>query len=616
MITLFSIALASTIVDVPGPTLRTADGPADVRIRRAAGDLLVLRGDPRGVVTGPTLTMPFVFPTSFDAGLVGADIDGDGDGDDELVVVQQSGELVVYDSTTFDVVLQVPLLPAGTLMHVAAGDVDGDGTDELVTLSQRLNRHLGCWDLSGGTVSQLWNERFIASNKAPLLAQVDADPGLEVLVGTDVHDGLTGLPTPLVPQLQGHAPRAAGDADGDGLDEVLYVSPPDTWTLWSAGSGTASWTRTASEYSAYAMADVGGTGRHDLFFLADRATGVEWLDATTGTVRGTVRLPDSWHCCGGGVVHEPIPGAGPRLHMGSYDVGGSGIDWAALPAFSGAPRPADLDGDGTLELVFLGPQVTVTDAAGTLLTTDPYLHRDQVDLADADGDGDLDLVTTTDGHVRRWQWRRGRGFHAPTRMSPPTSQVLTFPQVADLDGDGLLDLAFRTGSAITRIDGATGSLSPLVANAVGDWEAADLDGDGASELVTLLLVPPVVSVLSGDGTHRAAVLGTYSQVIETPGGPRVVVTNGGSAELYAFGQGAMTLVDTLVPPDTADRYWFVAGRLWYAAGGAVHAWDPQTDETLRFDVPDLTAAPVVADGSVWLSHGWFQMTITERWDLP
>jgi hypothetical protein len=615
MITLFSLAWATTIVDVPGPTAQSVHGDATLRIRRAAGDLLVFEGYPRSVVASGPHSPELVLWTASDPAFAGADVDGDGD--EEVVVVLQTGDLFVYDSTTFDLRFQ-QTVASDFVQGLVAGDLDGDGADELVISTLRNWRadYVAGWDLSGGVATEVWSVRADTS-EPPVVAQVDADAPREVVVGPWVHDGLTGAASRLPTQLSADAvPRAAGDVDGDGLDDLLFWDPTTRWTMWSTRRDLVWWTHAASMGSGHAMADVTGNGRQDVFLQPSGTGQVLWLRGTTGTVRGSVPLSEGPFCCGSGLLYAPGWASGPRLRLGSYDIGATGVDPAALPAFSGWPVRADLDGDGVHELVFFGPELTVTDAQGQRLTADPVQDALFADLADHDGDGVVELVSTDDGVALGWQWDRTRGFHAPVPLLPSTGQSLYRPKLVDLDGDGVLDLAYSTGNQISVVDGASGALRPDLVGIQGRWEVADFDGDGASEIVSYETVTPSVFVQDGAGTRLDSVRGEHSQVLDTPNGPRVVVTDDGTVVLYALVQGAFVAEDVLVPPHRADRYWYVAGRVWFEFGDTVHAWSPATDETWRFDLPDLTDAPVVLGGSVWLSYDAVDLTRTQRWDLP
>jgi hypothetical protein len=179
---------------------------------------------------------------------------------------------------------------------------------------------------------------------------------------------------------------------------------------------------------------------------------------------------------------------------------------------------ADVDGDGTLDIVSIGSegydvlmgngdggfsgQVVEdgdTDALGAL-----------VELADVGADGGLDLVTSTqhfdvnNGFQDHVQVRLGNGdgtFAAtPSWEQQPSLSHVTNLHVADLDGDGFPDLLVTAGSdGVTRCggvpevvtylgDGAGGFAAPSsvtlpVDSAPGQTVTTDVDHDGDLDIL-------------------------------------------------------------------------------------------------------------------------------------
>jgi hypothetical protein len=157
-----------------------------------------------------------------------------------------------------------------------------------------------------------------------------------------------------------------------------------------------------------------------------------------------------------------------------------------------APAVADLDGDGSLEVVVAAYYggVLVFHQNGTTAAGWPQTCGSQLEttpaLADLDGNGDLEVVVTSPSNqVCAWH-------HDGTAVAgwpvATTSPVLSSPAVGDLDNDGLPEVV--VGSNDGKVSVFHGNGTPLagwpqtVAGAVSAAPAlGDLDGDGDLEIV-------------------------------------------------------------------------------------------------------------------------------------
>ena len=173
---------------------------------------------------------------------------------------------------------------------------------------------------------------------------------------------------------------------------------------------------------------------------------------------------------------------------------------------------ADLDGDGNLDLVtansFLGfgasdHSVTILMGHGDGTFAPPLRYRHvgaqptMVGIADLDGDGTLDLVTPNGGwptHDVSILFGNGDGTFAPPvhRAGGPSPHAVT---TADLNGDGAPDLTLTnlgtsyvtpTNQGLTmrlgKGGGAFGPKRPVADAWPSSITAADFDGDGRIDL--------------------------------------------------------------------------------------------------------------------------------------
>jgi len=169
---------------------------------------------------------------------------------------------------------------------------------------------------------------------------------------------------------------------------------------------------------------------------------------------------------------------------------------------------ADLDGDGTLEIIGgsrLG-EVSVWDQDGELLDGWPVVLPVGVDLpnvpgsavADLDGDGTLEVILTPASgfvHVLRHDGTGFPGF--PVNLEAPIGRN---PALADVDGDGQLEIIIATRGGrgtprkrlfVLRTDGTFQPGFPVI---VGDQvfssvAIADLDRDGELWIVASVSSP-------------------------------------------------------------------------------------------------------------------------------
>ena len=167
--------------------------------------------------------------------------------------------------------------------------------------------------------------------------------------------------------------------------------------------------------------------------------------------------------------------------------------------------PADLDGDADLDLVFsLGVEGTLwyeNDGSGQFgeaqtvagpLDIDPYLFS-SVYAADLDGDGDQDVLTANSGFDTSdsefsWYENDGTGQFEEAKLIKSGFNAYLDITTTDLDGDTTEDVLLSSGAGLYwfKNDGngdfqTAGDIATLGREST---YAADLDGDGDTDLVT------------------------------------------------------------------------------------------------------------------------------------
>lgn len=264
-----------------------------------------------------------------------------------------------------------------------------------------------------------------------------------------------------------------------------------------------------------------------------------------------------------GLDANPFPGARNALFLSA---GGEGfVDaTATLPDasdFSHSAAQGDIDGDGDLDIVVMNvgggtpPSGSLTDAyvllndgAGAFVREDDYLPSDievrafgnkytSSLLFDADGDGDPDLFLGTHGEPVEAHSlllvNDGSGdFSAAERRQLPDSALgsvgvnVVDADAADLDGDGALDLVIAMtlnyrGNRIQILmnDGAggftdqTATRLPQVFDETEGYTSrvavADMNGDGFPDLVAMHMLDRPIFLNDGEGRFVALPQGAF-----------------------------------------------------------------------------------------------------------
>ncbi len=363
----------------------------------------------------------------------------------------------------------------GRLIQPAA-DLNGDGTNDLVWA---LNGTPSLLALSGKDGSLLWT--FSANPDGPG-GPVPGEPALP----------RTGIRIPRLGGVVGEP--AAADVDGDGTVDVIavFASFDDPQAIAArrddpTGTG-ATLVPTASTAGRRVVTAVSGrSGKWLWNHLLDRASRDR--------------------------VHERLSDRGPAVlsNRGGLTVSvASGFQWVGLDATTGRPRAgpidlgfepirplqyADLDGDGTPEMLSLGPIPTqgeflaaFSTTTGAKLWSKPVQSEYNFQFARVPAH----WSEPVQGDTQPWLY----GLTAP-------GVPAEWPVVADLDGDGRAEVVlgycgpkwpFGDQGGVEMLDGTTGRtrwVRPLWASASVPTllehmiSGSDIDGDGVNDLVAI-----------------------------------------------------------------------------------------------------------------------------------
>jgi hypothetical protein len=330
---------------------------------------------------------------------------------------------------------------------LAVGDVNGDGVPDVVAAnggSPTISVLLGNGD---GTLQSPVSYYFEVQATAIVIEDVNGDGRPDLIVTTN-------------PEI--------GNPNSDGVSVLLGNGDGTFQAPVSYGSG-------GYDALALAIADVNGDGRPDLI-VGNRCEGNSECFGSYGSVG--VLLGN-----GDGTFQAPV----------SYVTVG-GMLWMAV---------ADLNGDGTPDLVVTGSQPSVAvllgNGDGTFQPVTSYnagAAAGALAVADVNGDGKLDVITVVDcpngcpNTALSFLAGNGDGsFQAPVLTS--TDAYYFSIAMTDLDGDGKLDVVGQTGGVAEAMLGNGDGTFILSEDKYHDpglkrvysGVIADLNGDGKPDLL-------------------------------------------------------------------------------------------------------------------------------------
>ena len=402
----------------------------------------------------------------------------------------------------------VRTLPGGAMSALAT-----DGTGYLFGLTDdaRVAGDAGPVRLELSAITDVHGNRIdfhyarVAGSDAPLLSAItwndgqarvdinyEARPDLLVSHATGQRIALAHRITQIRTQVAGELVRTTT------LTYARSIEAPSSRlvaiaTVAADGAALPTWRLTYTGEAATPTArDVAGAPALD-----PTAEGRAWVD-----VDGDA-LPD---------LLEGEPGAWRfRKNLGETRLAAT---WTALPSPSVALTPttrfADLTGDGVQDLLaqpspgelwrFVGGGATPFGVAEPIALDLSFdLTDPRVALADMNLDGRVDVLRHDDADGWIWLRRRDEGGYEPAEAvpPPPAGMRLGDPgvQLADMDGDRIPDLVrimgedgrilVAAGAGLGEFDDPTDLAGAPAMMPTDRWELADMNGDGAADLVRI-----------------------------------------------------------------------------------------------------------------------------------
>lgn len=409
-----------------------------------------------------------------------------GGGAREIVLRLADGRLLAFDQRTHGLVVSLdtgvedPRHRPGSLL---IRDLDGDGAREIVLSDDdRLRFYSPDGALTG----------IIQGPGGPLAAgQMDADAALEIASASGhVVDGVSRT-------VQWQAPNrfggvvAAGDFDGDNLDEVVGSFPALTaydvdreQAIWSIDNPGG--TRTME------LVDVDRDGALELVLGTAQWGDVYALDPRTLEVEWAIDNPEYrvWGMAVGDIDSDGdlevlwSPEGTTWSSRGLFIANGMAetIEWRGVDLAGDFLGPAygDVDGDGRPEVVGMTPRSGAGYDGSRILVLEPqtlalrsvsepisgdFIQRSwALKLCDMDGDGDGELVIAKEessrGVVQVWDFVGGSppAFELTWTSAVPGNRGFQSVECGDLDGDLHLDVVAGSRGALWAYDGVTGGL--------------------------------------------------------------------------------------------------------------------------------------------------------------
>lgn len=463
------------------------------------GDSYTLEYRPSGA--GPWTKLASGAPPADPNGLVSLSLPQPGVGLYELRLRVSRGSFTHTDRTLFDVEEGSSHTPWPKPQDLRADvsfvgsplclDVDADGRQEIVQAGEDYSNFMS--DIFGSVIN-IWR----ADGSAPAHWPV----GMEMATPSSL---------------------AVGDIDGDGQYEVVAASQYEgevyAYRVATGKRLSTKWPVSVGGFLGYiaagpVLADLDGDGKSEILIALGMGAGLfgdtegllalrtdgSYLWKRRYTAQGPMSVGDFNK---DGKVEIAISGTGPGLLGYTFLLDNQGQQIARWPgAGPQGTVSADLDGDGTFEVVFCTKQevMAVRPDRTTVWKTKVADLLDTgggLCVGDLDGDGRSEVYVTALAATDGFTVTRVYGFdyqgHLLTGVGYPKSilgdPTGTNPLIADIDGDGRRELIVAPAGEPMMAWRADGSVAPgfprlsLAADLECSPALADLDGDGKLEIM-------------------------------------------------------------------------------------------------------------------------------------
>jgi hypothetical protein len=388
-------------------------------------------------------------------------------------------------------------------------DLDADGDREIVASASGwgfgANRYWYILESTGSGYRPVWYSRSYAPEfYAGLIAQVDADPQFEVLIGsgTNLHivDGKTRETEGVIAVNTGEIRDVdAADLDGDGTIEIV-VSGWYALSIYDVATQALEQTFSNYRESSIAVGNVDAEPGLEIVVSMSYASVV--LNAATRAIEW-----DAWFSFGGVQIGDVDQDSRNEI-VGRFAWDGIAIFDADLrlqkttiPIFNtDAIKLADVDGDGYPEILYGDAQ------HGSLHVLDGRNYGERFPIPNPGGGATRIAVGDADHNgTREILWGSGRNTTAADYLNVfgVNSQALEWrsepvggPFYAlahgDVDADGnaeLLDVVYSYSAMLTIRDGATKNIEYRGPSATSNWldvlglAHGNLDDDPQSEIL-------------------------------------------------------------------------------------------------------------------------------------
>ena len=557
-------------------------------------------------------------------GVFAADLDGDGD-PDVLVASEGADEIIWYESDAGSppsFTRHSITTAADGATSVSAADLDGDG--DLDVLSTSENDNTLAWYESDGASPPSFTRRLIFTDGQAALghstADLDGDGDLDVALASTIDNMISwfendGASPPgwigRVITLGAMRARAVvtADLDGDGDIDVASASEFDDTVAWYENDGASPPSFTVHQIFTGALGassvdtgDLDGDGDLDLISASFNDNHIRWYPNES-----------IHHGLAFGARSVVSGGVGKAASVVAVDLDRDGAP-DLLSAALGADSVLWHESDGSSPPAFAQTVLaTGVDGANALAS------------ADLDRDGAPDVIAAA-GFGAEIVWLDSDGASPPSFTQRSVSQSLaavSAVEVADLDGDGAPDVigAVFVGATLHwfQSDGAgTPAFSAQVLS-VGltgtvDVEAADLDADGDLDVVSAHNSDDTFAWHENDGSGPT---GFTTRVLDAASvgaaAVRVVDRDGdGDLDVLAVSKGDDTVA--WFESDGAADPGFTRRVVSISAAGAedIDAFDFDRDGDLDIAV----ARSVTGTVAVYKSDGGAPPTFSAALSLP